>query len=693
MHSSQVTTVDRAAEERQAGAEKRASSMPDAGVTTRIAATSKELGGNRTLLFLAYPSLLIVLAIVLTVLRLSGTSVGMYMSVGAYVPLSQNDPALVAGTPRMLRWDEWVVDTPYIVSQSKLGYPRYSPSGVGGQDLAVIGAIPSSHWSTVFKPYNWPFFLLDLERAFAARWWLIGLLLLIPSYALFFVLTGRIALAIGFSASLFLSPFFHWWYLPVSLAAPGLAMAALASLIEANRRVGLARGFLLAVSSFSLVSFALVIYPPYQISAAIVIGMLAIGWLAGEVTTSASRAERVRPLLVTGCVGLIAAAILFVYYIDVASTISAIANTSYPGQRRVAAGGGPVFQILGGPFDFWLTRSDSRVNQPEAASFLLTGVFIVPQLVLMARYRSDPKVMRFLWPAMAAMILLLAWALLPLPGLIGRVTLLDRVPTSRVILGIGLASFLVTFLTLAAAPPLKTAGRLLDMSMSALLVLGAGVVAAVGGFALRSAAPSLGLRRFEIAAGCLVFMVLVGLVLMRRSRAAALALILVGAVMSLPVNPLFRGLGPLESSPLLQAVNLEFHASSRNGQGAVLSYLGSVMDPLVVSSGRPVLNAANLYPNAAGWHALDPNGSYSEAWNRYSGTDFVYSPSMPAQIRNTTTDAVVVAVNPCDPGLDRLRVTTVISAAPLTDRCLTEAGRTRISDSVVAFTYERNAQN
>jgi hypothetical protein len=641
-------------------------------------------------LFLVYPAVLVAVAIVLTALRLSGTSVGMYVTVGAYTSQSQSNPALLAGTPRMLRWDEWVVNTPYIVSQSKLGYPRYSPSAVGGQDLAVIGAVPNRHWSTVFKPYDWPFFMLDLERAFAARWWLIGLLLLLPSYALFFVLTGRIALAAAFSFSLYCSPFFQWWYLPVSLASAGLAMGALACLVEANRRTGIARWVLLALSAYCVISFVLLIYPPFQIGAGIVICLVGAGWLVREVSRPDMSSDRLRPVLLTAIVGVVAAAVLVAFYIDVAPTIAAISNTAYPGHRQVAAGHAPLAQLFGGPFDFWLTRSDSRVNQPEASSFLLTGIFVVPQVLFLARFRTDAEIMWLVLPTIGAVILLLSWALLPLPSFVGTATLLNRVPTSRVILGIGLASSLVTFLVLAAERPAKAARHPLAWGFIVLLLLLAGAVAAVGGLRLRTTTPFLGLRLSEIAAGCVVFTVLVALVLARRALAAALGLIIVGAVMSLTVNPLYRGLVPLESSPLLTAANLGYREATPADEGAVLSYLGSVLDPIVVSSGRPVLNAANLYPNVAGWRALDPTGVYANAWNRYSGTDFVYSPRTPAQIRNTAIDAVVVSVNPCDPSLDRLHVTTVISSTELKDPCLTELGRTRVTSDLVAFTYGRH---
>jgi hypothetical protein len=384
----------------------------------------------------------------------------------------------------------------------------------------------------------------------------------------------------------------------------------------------------------------------------------------------------------------VTAAVLFAYYHDVAPTIAAITNTAYPGRRLATGGGAPISQVLGGPFDLWLASSGSGVNQPEASSFLLTGLFVIPQVILLRRYRAIPEVRRFLLPAAAAMLFLVAWALLPLPAIVGRITLLDMVPASRVIIGVGLASYLITFLALTGRSEAGPRGWP-EYSLGASLLLGAVGLAAIGGLALRSASPALGLRLSEIALGTLLFALIVGLVLTRQRAAAALALIAVGAAMSLPVNPVYQGLGPLESSPLATAAEFGDQGGPGRAGGEVLSYLVGPVNATVVSSGRASVNAVNLYPNGTGWHALDPDGNYANAWNRYAATDFVYSPTMPAQIRATAPDAVVVAVNPCDPGLGRLRVTTVISPQPLTDSCLTELAQTRIAGNVVAFTYER----
>lgn len=650
------------------------------------------LSAKRSIRILAYPSALTAAAVALTLLRTSGSSVGIYSLAGAYVVPAPSSSAILIGTPRYSRWDEWHVTTPYIVSQSKIGFPRFSPSGMGGQDLAVILDVPNRHWSTFFKPFNWPFFLLDVESAFAARWWLIALLLLIPSYALFFVLTGRITLAAAFSTSLFLSPFIHWWYLSFTLVVPGMAMAALASLIAASRTRGIRRWLLLILSAYCTVGFALLIYPPFQVSTGLVIGALGVGWMLRAVLAEGSARDRLRPVVNTGLVTIVAGIVIARYYVDVSSTIASIANTVYPGERRIMLGGGASLrQVLGAPFDYILsTTNDPRVNQPEASSFLLTGLFVIPQSVVLARYRSDSRLMWYLWPVGAALGVILAWALLPLPPWFGALTLLDLVPTFRAMIGIGIASALVTFLALATNLPDGQHERRVEWLVILVLICSAIVAAAIGGLVLRDQMPALGLRRSYVAVGSLVFGGLVALVLARRIRLASVALVLMGAALSLPVNPLYRGLEPLQVSPLQYAADLGY-ANTSPTKGTVLSYIGPPMDGLIVSSGHSVLNATNLYPNAAAWHLLDPDGRYEQVWNRYALAVYVYSEDSPPTISLLSGDAIQVAINPCDPALDRLQVSTVISATPMTDACLIEVGQPSFAPHSIAYVYRRRA--
>ena len=109
----------------------------------------------------AFPLILLVIVAVLSGMRLSGSSVGIYHQLlyGA----DAHDPNLVANSPQTIRSDEWRVNTPLIVSQWRLSYPRFNKNVGTGQDMSVVVDVPYKEWSVAFRPQHWPFFVLPLE--------------------------------------------------------------------------------------------------------------------------------------------------------------------------------------------------------------------------------------------------------------------------------------------------------------------------------------------------------------------------------------------------------------------------------------------------------------------------------------------------------------------------------------------------
>jgi len=148
---------------------------------------------------LIYPALLVVAAIGLSTAGLSGTSIGVLTATQLH---GKADPALVAGTPRAIRSDLKNVATPLIVGQSQHGYPRTTMDGIGPHDLSVILDIPNTDWSTLFRPWDIPALGLNVEHGFAARWWLMSLILLLCAYLLLLALTDRTDIAVIFSLAI-----------------------------------------------------------------------------------------------------------------------------------------------------------------------------------------------------------------------------------------------------------------------------------------------------------------------------------------------------------------------------------------------------------------------------------------------------------------------------------------------------------
>jgi len=93
------------------------------------------------------------------------------------------------GTPKVIRIDEWRGDTPFILSQAARHFPTINYS-LGPEKIPVLMGLPSKHFSALFQPQNWGFFVLGLERGFSF-FWNYGVASILLSSFLLFMLVSR----------------------------------------------------------------------------------------------------------------------------------------------------------------------------------------------------------------------------------------------------------------------------------------------------------------------------------------------------------------------------------------------------------------------------------------------------------------------------------------------------------------------
>src|SRR5664280_950188 len=83
---------------------------------------------------LSFPVLALLLVCFFTALGWSGTSSG---ALRRAVTGSAADDHVVAGQPREVRSDEWLVATPLTLSQAERGLPRVNPTLGAGNDVSL----------------------------------------------------------------------------------------------------------------------------------------------------------------------------------------------------------------------------------------------------------------------------------------------------------------------------------------------------------------------------------------------------------------------------------------------------------------------------------------------------------------------------------------------------------------------------
>ena len=101
-----------------------------------------------------------------SVAKLNGSATALWRS---YADRRSPNVGLLLGTPKDIRSDEWVGETPWILSQAARRFAMENP-GIGDGVMPLLNNLPARHWTMLFRPQMWGFFITDLEHAFAFYW-------------------------------------------------------------------------------------------------------------------------------------------------------------------------------------------------------------------------------------------------------------------------------------------------------------------------------------------------------------------------------------------------------------------------------------------------------------------------------------------------------------------------------------------
>jgi hypothetical protein len=538
--------------------------------------------------------------------------------------------------------------------------------------------------------------VFGFARAFAFEWWILYLALpAIGLYVLQLALGVRILTASLIALIVVLSPVVQWWTVPSTGTTIGYACLAGAALITAARaRMVYSRIALAALAGWLGACLVLTLYPPWAVPMALLVGAVVIAAVAMTLPPPGARRGWWLGLLVVGAVGaVVAGALVLAFFVAHRDAFDALANSIYPGRRRSAGGAGDLGVLLGAPFDLIESAMSNPVaeprglNQSEAAAGLFTLFAIATALVVGRRDSARPG-----WRRRAVLLTIVgvgavfvAWYLLPVPTGIGRLLLLDRVRSDRMLLPAAAASALALGIfvdthrrpgsglgrsrlaagTAAFAVPTIWAGWNLDVDGRIaprwqVLLLAAAAIAGVG--------LALSGRRF-------------GLLLL-------VALFAAGAA---AVNPLQHGVSALVDGA---GATLGRELRSQRNAGVVLNVVAAPKADLTVqggltASGVALVSGVNNYPNATAWRVLDPDGSSRNAWDRYNIAVWIAGPPGSRPRFDLMPPATLtVTVDPCDGSLATLGVSTVVSDHELPHPCL-EPVRTARRARLFAYSIVR----
>jgi hypothetical protein len=569
-----------------------------------------------------FPAVLLLIVIVLSLAKINGSSIGVYSS---YFYGDKPDENLILNEPRPIRSDEWIVNTQQTIGQSNNNYSRVNDNVGDGQDMSVLSDAPYKEWTTLFKPLNLAFFVLPFEIAFALKWWLMGYLLIISCY--FFILhllPNKIIISILLSVGFFFSPFVQWWYLYGTLAV--LYYAFLGALFfmkilsaKSNPSViGWSLGLYYVVTSF-----ALILYPPFQIPALLAVVFFCIGY-ALERRGIVGTKKLFKRLSVLIPIALFSLITIFCFYYTRNEIFSIIQSTAYPGVRVVKSGGFSILHFFASPFSYqhqFLNYSSGYKlpggieNQSATSNFILLLPFLIlPAIYVVVKIK---KIKNYTdWPlvfSVAGAIFLAAWMFVGGLDFIGTPLLLNKVPHLRMIIAFGLLNYFVIILLfrISVVHHIRI-NRYFIWTYFAVCTFISLFIA----HKLTGQLPEfISYKRAYLLA--MVFPVITFMILKNKILLASLLIMSFSIFSSYLVNPLYKGTSILTETNLSQTIQ-EISYSDADKKWVSDE---SILENFATMNGLPSISGVYLYPQLDLW---EPVMSDEDIYNRYAHTNFVF---------------------------------------------------------------------
>jgi hypothetical protein len=634
-----------------------------------------------------FPIILILIVSILSLLRISGSSVGQYNSF--FYGDNYQDPDLIYNKSQSIRSDEWLVTAPLLVAQYQESYPLINANIGNGADMSVAIDVPYKDWSTLFKPQNLGFIFLPIEVAFALRWWLPALLLVISCYLFITELTPKNRLfAVFLSLGLPFIPFIQWWYSAGTIFPLAFLFIILTLLIELTKKHNdLKKNLLLSLGLiYSFVTFALIMYPPFQIPCMLIGVVFYTGYIIeGELPKK--DLLRIAKYLIPSII--IALAFIGLFFITRLDTIKTTINTVYPGMRVVRSGGEKVSRVFSGVYNYNLDCCGkySPSNQSESSNFVfLIPTFIVALIAMLASKKRWQYMIFYLLFGLTG--LFFAHLFLPLPLWFEKIFLLDKVPLSRIVYGVGIIN-IIFIITLAY----YFENKKFSIKPRWLILVGCIFELAINLYVFRALNKYypllLGVNKFSYAIVLLVnITVILAVYLLLTKRLAWFSVLFFVSMFlsSYTVNPLYRGLGPLLRNPLVE----EIQAIDRDSPGVWGTVDNIYLLNYPVAAGVKSLTATYVYPQLELWRQLDTNNKFEGVYNRYAKISLSTNPQVneeiPIKVLDESADSILLALLPCS-DFEKRYLKYVISLNEINIECMKEIKNIKYGEKTVWF-YE-----
>lgn len=600
-----------------------------------------------------------------TLLNLNGSSLNIW---NAFLSKDQQENT-VFGVPRVMRSDEYAVNTLFAFSQQYNDYGWFNHYiGNRASDMYIVKDAPIFTIAEIFRPFHWGYLFFGTERGLAFYWSSRLVVLFLVTYEFFMLLTkspnndsaghrmnsgqgsrgisGLCAILISFS------PLVQWWFAVNNLVEMIIDVfgATLLFHLYLSTHKSMLRACYAACVLICAGSFVWTLYPAWQIPMGYVLIALVI-WQLAEHWGSVRMAALDWLVLALLCLVWFAVMGYVAYHSK--DAINALLNTSYPGNRRCPGGnsqscpGGGVqlSTLFDTPSNLALAFA-APGDAPELGYIIdfapLGFVLAIINLICNKKKRFDVLQMTSL--ILAAILFI--YSVIGLPAIIAKVIGLSMSTSKRATLGLELLNIILFARSIVCrewkikcmpailvsigvaglyAWPVVARMQTILEDPTWLIVPLTALVTFVMYFGVCFAAigSSIGIGGVVSSAKTVYeklqrqYSTCVARLYACIASAIAFCLVFAGAC----VNPIQLGASAVSKQPIVIAAR-SIEDSGNPGIWITEGNRSGQLSNLLVANGLTTINALQVTPNQSLWKQLDPSGKLLNRYNRYAFIEF-----------------------------------------------------------------------
>src|SRR5688572_9127130 len=610
----------------------------------------------------------------------------------------EKSESVIAGKPRFIRMDEWMITATGVIGQYNAGMPVKNES-LGDLNTPVIFGMPVKDISTILRPNLWPYFIFDIERAYAFEWNFYIFFFLAGTFLLLMLLTrNNFWLSVTGTFFIFFSGGVQWWSYIIGnymLYLNGMFISIAYLLYNKKRWPMIIAGLIFILSAYG---FIFHLYPPFQIPLLYLYLFLFAGFLLQRKNFQTIKEDWRIKTIVFSVSLVILVLFTYHYYNLVKDTYTMMLNTVYPG-RRFSTGGalrdGKVFAEF---FGIFMTDTHTPVqwqNICEASGFIMFFpiVFYAMAYYYFKTKRTDPLLI-----SISIFLLIgLLYVLVGFPAFLSKITLFSMSPDFRTLPIVGVTNCFLLISYIASSK--------MDIKKERIswVELGAVTAASLIFMLVVTTQINKATENFFTSGqvGVAIALIVISYLLTRYKnfRFAKPALLILLIAMVIPnanVNPVTKGLAPILENPLV-VDSKEIHEKDPSARWALFG--NTRLTHLLKANGINVFNCVKFVPPLKDMKVLDPTGKYDSTYNRYAWMTmnskqvsqyFDVNWNDTVMFRQTFQDGYTIFIDPCSPKLKQLGVKYFVFDTvpnPKEIRCMT-----KLKENVGLFIYKRNDQ-